>query len=201
MKNWIPTTISIAAIGIAIVAMARVAPCESLDFDYYGAIIGVLSFLVTLLIGYQIYTVINVKKELDEVRQIRNDIDANIHNKTQELSKEFKEELSKAVPILIAISTKDRNVIEKTVFRGYKESNQSQLTKELAGSAIYVIIEGFAGLEENQRQQGIEELARNVNYDEVVEYYTDFSKGRTDNKELKIEQFLLDLMGVLIEKK
>lgn len=201
MKNWIPTTISIAAIGIAIVAMARVAPCESLDFDYYGAIIGVLSFLVTLLIGYQIYTVINVKKELDEVRQIRNDIDANIHNKTQELSKEFKEELSKAVPILIAISTKDRNVIEKTVFRGYKESNQSQLTKELAGSAIYVIIEGFAGLEDNQRQQGIEELARNVNYDEVVEYYTDFSKGRTDNKELKIEQFLLDLMGVLIEKK
>ena len=201
MKNWIPTTISIAAIGIAIVAMARVAPCEILDFDYYGAIIGVLSFLVTLLIGYQIYTVINVKKELDEVRQIRNDIDANIHNKTQELSKEFKEELSKAVPILIAISTKDRNVIEKTVFRGYKESNQSQLTKELAGSAIYVIIEGFAGLEENQRQQGIEELARNVNYDEVVEYYTDFSKGRADNKELKIEQFLLDLMGVLIEKK
>lgn len=201
MKNWIPTTISIAAIGIAIVAMARVAPCESLDFDYYGAIIGVLSFLVTLLIGYQIYTVINVKKELDEVRQIRKDIDAKILNKTQELSKDFQDELSKAVPILIAISTKDRNVIEKTVFRGYKESNQSQLTKELAGSAIYVIIEGFAGLEENQKQQGIEELARNVNYDEVVEYYTDFSKGRTDNKELKIEQFLLDLMGVLIEKK
>ena len=49
MKNWISTTISIVALGIAIVAMAKVAPAHELDFDYYGAIIGVLSFLVTLL--------------------------------------------------------------------------------------------------------------------------------------------------------
>lgn len=48
MKNFIATTISIVAIGIAIVAMAKVALVEELDFDYYGAIIGVLSFLVTL---------------------------------------------------------------------------------------------------------------------------------------------------------
>ena len=51
MKNWISTTISIVALGIAIVAMAKVASVHELDFDYYGAIIGVLSFLVTLLMG------------------------------------------------------------------------------------------------------------------------------------------------------
>ena len=77
MKNWLATSISVVAFAISIVAMAKVAPIEGLDFDYYGAIIGVLSFLVTLLMGYQIYTVINVKKELDDARRLKEEIDAN----------------------------------------------------------------------------------------------------------------------------
>ena len=63
MRSWIPTTISVVSLAIAIIAIAKVSPTQvPLDFDYYGAIIGVLSFLVTLLMGYQIYTVINSKK-------------------------------------------------------------------------------------------------------------------------------------------
>ena len=61
---------SIAAIIISIVALANVAPTQDINFDYLGAVIGVLSFLVTLLIGYQIYTVINVKEELKEVQVV-----------------------------------------------------------------------------------------------------------------------------------
>lgn len=49
MKNWITGIISIAAIIIAIIALANVAPTHGIDFDYMGVIIGVLSFLVTLL--------------------------------------------------------------------------------------------------------------------------------------------------------
>ncbi len=108
MKNRISTTISIVALGIAIVAMAKVAPAHELDFDYYGAIIGVLSFLVTLLMGYQIYTVINVKKDMDEVRIVKKEIDTKLHEKAQVLSKEYRDELSQAVPLLITISSPDR---------------------------------------------------------------------------------------------
>ena len=74
MKNWITGAISITAIIIAIVALANTAPTQGIDFDYLGAIIGVLSFLVTLLIGYQIYTVINVKEELKEIQKERTGI-------------------------------------------------------------------------------------------------------------------------------
>jgi len=93
MKNWLATSISVVAFAISIVAMAKVAPIEGLDFDYYGAIIGVLSFLVTLLMGYQIYTVINVKKELDDARRLKEEIDTKLQEKADVLSKGYKDEL------------------------------------------------------------------------------------------------------------
>lgn len=49
MKNWINSILSIVAIALSIIAIAKVAPTQIIDFDYLGAIIGVLSFLVTLL--------------------------------------------------------------------------------------------------------------------------------------------------------
>ncbi len=201
MKNWIPTIISIVAIAIAIIAMAKVAPAKELDFDYYGAIIGVLSFLVTLLMGYQIYTVINVKKDMDEVRIIKKEIDTKLQEKAHTLSKEYKDELSQAVPLLITISSPDREVIETAAFRTYKESKPEQFAKELAGRTICVMLEGLANQEDKLRKTGIEELARNIKYDEAVEYYTDFAKKEINGKDKVIEMFLLDLIATLAEKK
>lgn len=201
MKNWISTTISIVALGIAIVAMAKVAPAHELDFDYYGAIIGVLSFLVTLLMGYQIYTVINVKKDMDEVRIVKKEIDTKLQEKAQALSKEYRDELSQAVPLLITISSPDREVIETAAFRVYKESKPEQFAKELAGRTIYVMLEGLANQEEDVKKAGIEELSKNIKYDEAVEYYTDFAKKERNGKDKVIELFLLDLIGTLAERK
>lgn len=201
MKNWISTTISIVALGIAIVAMAKVAPVQELDFDYYGAIIGVLSFLVTLLMGYQIYTVINVKKEMDEVRIIKKEMDTKLQEKAQALSKEYKDELSQAVPLLIAITSPDRKVIETSAFKIYKESKPEQLAKELANRIIYVMLEGFANQDDNIKKASIEELSRNIKYDEAVEYYTDFAKKERNGKDKVIELFLLDLIETLAERR
>lgn len=201
MKNWISTTISIVALGIAIVAMAKVAPAKDLDFDYYGAIIGVLSFLVTLLMGYQIYTVINVKKDMDEVRIIKKEIDTKLQEKAQVLSKEYKDELTQAVPLLISIASPDREVIETAAFRTYMESKPEQFAKELASKTIYVMLEGLANQEDDIRKAGIEELSKNIKYDEAVEYYTDFAKTERNGKDKIIEMFLLDLIGALAERK
>lgn len=112
MKNWISFTISVVAIIISILAMALVKPTDlsndGLDFDYMGAIIGVLSFLVTLLIGYQIYTVINVKEELKEVRRIKEQIESKIQKRSEAITNEYKQELKQAAPLILALASKDK---------------------------------------------------------------------------------------------
>lgn len=50
-----------------IIIVAHLAPRGvSLDFDYYGIIVGVLSILVTVLIGWNIYSVVDLKRIKEE---------------------------------------------------------------------------------------------------------------------------------------
>lgn len=188
------------ALCLALFAIAKVAPTQDLDFDYYGAIIGVLSFLVTLLMGYQIYTVINVKEELKEVRKTKTQIEAKLQEKGDALINEYKDELSKTVPLMMAFSSSDRDAIEKVIFKLYRESQPKQLTKELAWQTINMIIAEAAQQNPIKRTERLEEMARNVNYDEVVEFYTDFAKQGDAKKLEGMETFLLELIGLQSSK-
>lgn len=200
MKNWLTMSISVVAIAISMVAMAKVAPIGELDFDYYGAIIGVLSFLVTLLMGYQIYTVINVKKELDDVRRLKEEIDTKLQEKADVLSKEYKDELSNAAPLIMAIASKDRDIVESEVFKAYRVSKKGQLAKELAGRTLLVMLYEFANLTGEGRKHALEELSKNIEREDAVEYYTDYAKKVKGDRDNTVEQFLLELIGTLSDK-
>ena len=202
MKNWINSIISVVAKIISIIAISKVAPTQSVNFDYLGAIIGVLSFLVTLLIGYQIYTVINVKEELKEVRKAREEIDNQMQKIADKLSGEFKEELSNTAPLIMAIASKEKSIIEIETFKAYKNSEPNHLSKELAKQAIITYLLGFANTQdENDRIKNLEELSENINYDEAVEFYTDFAKMEDKSGVEDVEPIMLELLGLLSNKK
>lgn len=200
MKNWISTTISIMAITIAIFAMAYVAPIKDLDFDYYGAIIGVLALLVTLLMGYQIYTVINVKEEMKEARKVRKEIDNKLEKKAEELTDVFRKELNNVAPIMMALSRPDAKLIEKSAFSTYCSSKKGELAWDLANQTIVMLLESYAGIQDaGKRSERIADMAKNVTYDEVIGFYTDYAKT-AESKKREIEDVLLDLIGKLLDK-
>ncbi len=202
MKNWIPTTISIVALGLAIVALAKVSPMQGyMDFDYYGAIIGVLAFLVTLLMGYQIYTVINVKEELKEVRKAREDINQKIEAKVQQLSEEYKEELNQAAPVIMAIASQQKDIVESAAFQAYMNSKPGQFSREIATRTIMSILTDYANVDNKQeRQRRLLEIAQNVEYDEAVEFFTDYAKKDDKDKNDCVESLMLELLGILSEE-
>lgn len=206
MKNWISFTISIVAIIISMVTLAIVIPTDlldgALDFDYIGAIVGILSLLVTILIGYQIYTVINVKEELKEVRRIKSQIENKIQQKSDEITNDYKDELKQTAPLIMALSSGQRDLIEKEVFKSYMKSKPNQLSKELSGASISMIIgEAASQAEKDVRRKRLEELSRNVQYEEVVEFYTDYVKNNEKGKVEGMEKFILELIGLLIDKR
>lgn len=60
------------AIIVAIIAIIISAPrAYDLSFDYYGVIIGVLSLLVTALLGWNIYALIDFNRARQEVADLR----------------------------------------------------------------------------------------------------------------------------------
>jgi len=69
-KASISIVLSITAIIICIINFfvfnIRVAPYE---FDVYGALVGILGILVTFLLGWQIFSVFQMKKEIDKLKK------------------------------------------------------------------------------------------------------------------------------------
>lgn len=199
MKNWISGALSIVAIIISVIALAKVAPTQGINFDYIGSIVGILSFLVTLLIGYQIYTIINVKEELKEVQKVRGEIETKLQLKAEELYKEYKDELANAAPLIMAIASTDRDIVESEVFKAYRVSKSGQLAKELSGRTILVMLMELSKLKKDERKNAIEELSRNIEREDVVEFYADYVKREKRNRE--VELFLLELIESFTNKK
>lgn len=201
MKYCIPLIISVVAILLALIAVGATKPTiGDLDFDYYGAVLGVISLLVTILMGYQIYTVINVKDELREVQRARAEMDDKLQKKAESLTVEYKEELKQATPLILAMSSTNKTLIEAAVFKAYKECKSGQLAKDLARQSIITIFTGIASSDDEKRHREIAEMAQNVQYDEVVEFYTDFAKDNGDSGFPGITPLLLELLGELTTK-
>ena len=67
--------LSAISIMVSVAALCRTYPHTSdLGMDYQGVIVGMLALLVTILIGWQIYTAINVKEELKDIKDLRREI-------------------------------------------------------------------------------------------------------------------------------
>lgn len=62
---WIALGLSVVAAITSVIAISIAAyRSPNLGFDYQGVIVGILSLLVTILIGWQIYNALEIKKEI-----------------------------------------------------------------------------------------------------------------------------------------
>lgn len=71
-NEYISLITSLIAVICSLIALFHVCP-RVLGLDYLGIIVGILSFLITLLLGWNIYTVIDFKnkaKGLDDIEKI-----------------------------------------------------------------------------------------------------------------------------------
>lgn len=68
--GWVIVTInSIASIVLLFIICPRVISHENLGFDYMGVVVAIFSALVTLLVAWNIYSAIGMKKEIDTMHK------------------------------------------------------------------------------------------------------------------------------------
>lgn len=66
-KENVVLGLSSIAIVISIIAICLTAPRSNLGFDYQGVLVGTLTLLVTTLIGWNIYSLIDIRKLREEI--------------------------------------------------------------------------------------------------------------------------------------
>lgn len=183
MKNWITGIISITAIIISIIALANVAPTHGIDFDYMGVIIGVLSFLVTLLIGYQIYTVINVKDELKEIQKLRAEIDKTIEDKIKKASDVTDEELNNIIPLLIALDMRNSVEIVATSLEVFNDARENSLAYTFSDGLIFTFMNIVATYDTKEQEDFLRQLKERTQYDYVGRFYGHMTTLKAEDRE------------------
>lgn len=75
---------ALGAIIMSIVAVAHKCPRFNLDFDYIGLMVGILSLLVTALLGWQVFNAIENVKTLKKMEALESDLVKAISNFEQQ---------------------------------------------------------------------------------------------------------------------
>ena len=176
--------LSAVALVISIVALCRVAPRlndSGLAFDYMGVIVGVLSILVTALLGWNIYQVI-------DIRSIKNDFDlirreaARINNKAFDASSRANhsmylffrnnEQYPGAVTSLILCLS---DMIESDLISNVKEKNIDRNSENLKECVQEMIARSqeFGDNNIGIIKRALSTIKENENYDFIHKQYCD----------------------------
>lgn len=94
IKSYWSNYLSIGAISCSIVTIITVHPSTSeLGLDYMGIIVGILSLLVTLLLGWQIWSIISIDKKINDKVEYLN---KEINDKVNSINVSLNENINKA---------------------------------------------------------------------------------------------------------
>ena len=121
MYRYFPHVVSVLAIIISITALANMCPRFS-SFDYLGLIVGILTLLVTLLLGWQIYNAVDIRNNLNKLNKQCEDLNINIQanqtnvdSKTTALEKETSELRTQLEKEISELRTRLENLIDAKV--------------------------------------------------------------------------------------
>jgi len=207
MKNWISVTISVVAFAISVLALAIVIPTDMtegrLDFDYIGAIVGVLSFIVTLLIGYQIYNGINMQEELKELRAVRSNIDQMVEDKMKSVKEQTNEELNNLIPLLMSLDMHDNVGTVVTALEVFDEAMPDTLAYTFSDGLIFTFMKKVVDYSVKEKLDFIGQLKERANYKQVVKFYAHINALPEEDKRgfEGVEALMVKLISMYVAEK
>jgi len=100
MKKEYSIWISIVSLLLSVIAVCvAVWRSPELDFDYQGVLVGVLSLLVTVLIGWQIYSIVDFNRKIADIER-KSDILQKISDNSERINLINKSETEQCISLI-----------------------------------------------------------------------------------------------------
>lgn len=146
IKAWIKRNI----IGLLAIIISIAAIVVSLKYnhpitaDWLGSLVGILSLLVMMLIGWNIYSVIDFNRLKKDTENLNNTIDKEVDRKIKASNKEVTMELMKITHFLIDTKKSNQPIDGIIVaFKTFKSSNDSMWLKSMSREWILGLMTSF----------------------------------------------------------
>lgn len=196
MKKEISIWIDITALILSITSICISAwRSPELSFDYQGVIVGVLSLLVTVILGWNIYTVIDIKNTRGEIHKLKGLLEKQIQQSNENTKLILRMEMIDSAEVLNAFTA---NEIPDSLVVMFKEfhriKNENGIAKMLAQSYITQSLIGFIKKNNNHITESlIIQLSERVKIEEVEDFIHHLSSLPDERK----PQLLDELFSLL----
>lgn len=185
-KNCLALFFSVIAFVISILIVIPLLNDCGRQFDYIGAIIGILALLVTILMAWNIYTVIDIKS-------LKNEIEARDERLTQNLDIEINEYLIQSELTQVNIFAKNNewikalpllsNIVHRMIII-YNKDKRYLIIGELP-STITQMINEISGEDINRSDlHGFMTLFKNLGEHDtrINEVFDEYEKKKSENQ-------------------
>ena len=183
--SWISLTISIIATIISIIAICVSNPNKpELGFDYQGIIVGILALLVTILLGWQIYSSIFIEKKINS--KIKKAIDA----RTEFMTKRVYINISNVYSAMYLEAYRNADAAGMILYNDMKimpaiYSGEEQFAKDIITNAKYIVPLIKKGVEQDVLIERITKHSSRLKklcekYPSLIDEYLEFRKNMDD---------------------
>lgn len=196
--------------------MSIIALCQSLPreagVDYMGVIVGILSLLVTVLIGWNIYSIVDLnkrekknKKIVSSFSNLKLKLEKDINKTKNELKIQWNIDLLEAVPIMLASQLK-KDLAQSLALcfntYGRVRTTESIIAAEMAKNYVRGIADIlYSDGREHQKtvQHIVEDIKDTVSLDNVQFMWND-TFLRKDADDVRLLALLLDIIQGLSQQ-
>lgn len=191
MKKEISIWIGITALILSIISICISAwRSPELSFDYQGVIVGVLSLLVTVILGWNIYTVIDIKNTRGEIYKLKELLEKQIQQSNENTKLILRMEIIDSAEVLNAFTANEIPDSLVVMFKEfYRIKNENSIAKILAQSYITQSLIGFIKKNDNVITDSlIMQLSERLKIEEVEDFIHYLSSLPDERKPLLLDE-------------
>lgn len=173
MKKEFSIWISSAALILGVIAVCvSVWRSPDLTFDYQGVIVGILSLLVTVILGWNIYTVIDIKNTRTEIYKLKELLENQIKHSNENTQLILRLEMLDLPEVLNAFAVNEQPNSLIVMFKEfYRIRNGNNIAKILAQSYIAQTLTGFIKRNNDSLMKDlVAQLSESVKIEEVEDF-------------------------------
>lgn len=187
----IAIVVSIIAISVALVYK------QPITADWLGVLIGILSLLVMMLIGWNIYSVIDLNKIRHDTENINKEIETRVNNIESKVKADMTFEMLAISNFYQSITVRSKVDALVCGFRNFKILSDENMAKILWREWILSSFINFVD-KEDAAQDSISYLKQNVPLEEINTFISEFLTYTEKEKETKykgVQELLLLLVN------
>lgn len=199
IKAWIKrNAVGLIAIVISIIAISvALVYKQPITADWLGVLVGILSLLIMMLIGWNIYSVIDLNKIRHDTEKINKELETRVNNIESKVKADMTYEMLTISNFYQSITVRSKVDALACGFRNFKILSDENIAKSLWREWILSSFINFVD-KEDSAQDSISYLKQNIPLEERNTFVSEFLTYTEEEKKTKykgVQELLLLLVN------